>query len=333
MDLSFWILLVLLTVASLATLWLPLWGKGKSTAIAAGSVVMVLLSVGLYLSIGSWQQPEQADHEGMSPEAMVSSLARRLQQSGGTVDEYMMLGRSYVQMKRLGDAAQAYGKAMEVSDGKNPEVMLAFAETKAMMEGLEGEAGALIEQALNLAPTNPRALWYGGIVAREKGDFDTALLRWEKLSAMAPQDVKDAIAPGIEELKRLKRDGPGAPPMASTTPQESGGKGVNVTVTAPESLTQALNPGTVVFVVARSKSGGPPLAVVQKTLKDLPLSVSLTDDNAMMPGNVISNHEEVTLSARLALRGTAIRQSGDLIAETSAKLGSDVELTISDVVP
>lgn len=297
-----------------------------------GSVVVTAVSVGLYLKIGTWEKKDQPQHEGMSPTAMVSSLARRLQQSGGTVDEYMMLGRSYVQMQRIGDAEQAYAKAMELSGGNVPEVMLAYAETKAMIEGLDGEAGALIEQALNLAPSNPRALWYGGIVAREKGDYATALSRWETLSVMAPENVKEAIAPGIEELRRLKSGG-SVPVAAAPEPSSGGGKGVSVTVTAPEALTQALNPGTVLFVVARAKNGGPPLAVVQKTLSDLPLSVQLTDENAMMPGNVISKHEEVTLSARLALRGTAIRQSGDLIAETSARLGSDVELSISQVVP
>lgn len=333
---TFWVLVGLVTLVALTTLWLPLLGKGKVVPVSLGSTFIVVVAVGLYLELGTWKKSdiEQAD---FSPEEMVASLASRLQKNPGTLDEYMMLGRSYIQLKRPADAMQAYAKAMELSDGNNPDVIINYAESRAMVEGMEGAASALFEQALNLDPANPKALWYGGIVAREKGDYGLAFSRWQKFSDMAPDDVKEIMAPRLAELSQLAGLEPVAPPPASpqttdTVAGDGAGK-TRVTVTAPDALTKALDPNTLLFVVAQAKAGGPPLAVVRKTVKELPLSVDLSDDNAMVPGNTISKHDEVRLSARIALRGTAIRQSGDLLAEIEAKVGSEVELVISQVVP
>ena len=50
------------------------------------------------------------------------------------------------------------------------------------------EAGKIIEEVLAAEPLNPKALWYGGLVALELGRADLVRTRWTSLLALKPPD-------------------------------------------------------------------------------------------------------------------------------------------------
>lgn len=56
-----------------------------------------------------------------------------------------------------------------------------------------------------------------------------------------------------------------------------------------------------------------PLAIIRKQVSDLPLSVTLTDAQAMMPNMKLSNFQQVKLLARISKSGSAMPQAGDLM--------------------
>ena len=58
-----------------------------------------------------------------------------------------------------------------------------------------------------------------------------------------------------------------------------------------------------------------PLAVVRKTLGDLPVTVELSDEDAMLPAMKLSSFDKLIVGARVSLTGNAIAQSGDLYSE------------------
>ena len=63
-------------------------------------------------------------------------------------------------------------------------------------------------------------------------------------------------------------------------------------------------PGDSVFIFARAVSGPPaPLAVKRVTVADLPITVELSDADAMMPQLKLSNFPEVQLVARISRAG------------------------------
>ncbi|HBJ29688.1 MAG TPA: hypothetical protein DDZ08_17580 [Cobetia sp.] len=67
------------------------------------------------------------------------------------------------------------------------------------------------------------------------------------------------------------------------------------------------------FIVARDGEGKlPPLAVVRTTADKLPLTLTLSDDNAMAPMARLSMAERVTLVARISASGQPTAQPGDL---------------------
>ena len=79
-----------------------------------------------------------------------------------------------------------------------------------------------------------------------------------------------------------------------------------------------------------------PVAVNRMRVADLPASVVLSDDQAMMPSRLLSKFKEVQVMARISKSGNAIAQSGDLSSDVqSIEVGATVaaDLQINQVVP
>jgi len=79
-----------------------------------------------------------------------------------------------------------------------------------------------------------------------------------------------------------------------------------------------------------------PLAVVRKTVADLPLTLTLDDSMAMAPQLALSQFEEVMLVARVSKSGGVQAASGDLVGEigpVSTQVTEPVRLVINKVVP
>jgi cytochrome c-type biogenesis protein CcmH len=55
-----------------------------------------------------------------------------------------------------------------------------------------------------------------------------------------------------------------------------------------------------------------PLAVIRARAKDLPLTFTLDDRNAMTQGMTLSSQERVVIGARISKSGNATPQPGDL---------------------
>ena len=79
-----------------------------------------------------------------------------------------------------------------------------------------------------------------------------------------------------------------------------------------------------------------PLAIVRKQVKDLPVTVTLDDSQAMMPAMKLSNFEQVAVGARISKTGNATPQSGDLqgiVTPIGTQTAEEIQITISSKVP
>ena len=90
---------------------------------------------------------------------------------------------------------------------------------------------------------------------------------------------------------------------------------VRVAVDVAPELRAKFAPTTTVFVFARAAQGPRmPLAVVRKTLGELPAEIDLDDSLAMMPAAKISVAATIVLGARIAPSGNPIAQADDVEA-------------------
>jgi cytochrome c-type biogenesis protein CcmH len=84
---------------------------------------------------------------------------------------------------------------------------------------------------------------------------------------------------------------------------------------APE-LRGQVSAGDTVFIFARPPEGRMPLAIVRKTVAELPTSVTLDDSMAMNPSLKLSTLPQVVVAARVSKSGSAAAQRGDLEGTT-----------------
>jgi len=293
----------------------------------------------------------------------IAELAASLEENPDDVEGWKFLGRSYRAQERYREAARAFERAYELADD-DPVVMLDLGESILFADStaITGRAGQLFENALQLAPNNARALWYAGLAAANRGERLLAADRWEQiLDTAPPDDVRQILENNIRELRAAAGAGESdaAAPMAATT-EMTPGEAAPGAAAGPEPEPEApapaadVEPGTVplqvslspelasqapadavLFIFARMPGvGGPPIAAVRRRAGDLPLSITLSDANAMMAGRQISTQEQLELVARVAKGGSISESEGDLIGATTYRMdsGETARLVIDQVV-
>ena len=325
----FWIFATALLLAAFVFVFLPLnrlKEKGAQRTMLSIVLIVPLAAISLY-GVFSNYDPVGA-HVGVDPVVdMVTGLESRLARQGGSADEWSMLGRSYVIMGRFQDAVIAYARVNEMTNGEDPAIMIAYAESLAYADrdSLRNLGAELLDKALALQPLDPRGLWWGGVSAMERGDDELATQRWQSLLKLDPPE---ALAKTVREQLSL---------IGVEIPAAAQAQGVNIPVEIEISteLAQRVNPNMVLFLFARTPgTAGPPLAVVRHVAGELPLSVNLGQDNVMLANTVLADHDELQLVARISQSGRPGAQPGDLFGEVLYRTGSGaVDLLIDQVVP
>ncbi|MEM9101771.1 MAG: c-type cytochrome biogenesis protein CcmI [Pseudomonadota bacterium] len=104
---------------------------------------------------------------------------------------------------------------------------------------------------------------------------------------------------------------------AAMLPPISSSPTVTVDVALDAAMQSKVSPTDKVFIFAKAKNGPPmPLAVKTARVKDLPVTVTLTNDDAMTPAMRLSSAENVVITARVSKTGNAMAQPGDVTGDS-----------------
>lgn len=346
---GFILLAALMAAIAIASILWPLLRK-PATAEAAPSwrtaiVVAVLLPLSALLLYQQWSNwnweasPAVADEQGQFRD-MVSKLETRLQTNGEDLTGWMMLGRSYLVLKEYPKATSAYARAYALTRGENVDAALGYAEAQVLSnpENLKGAAGDIFEQVVTREPNNAKALWYGGLTALERGNPAAARDRWKGLLALnPPPEIAARLQEQVTALEQQLGATPGSSAATPGPAPAAGARRIRLQLSLAPALQGRIAPETTLFIAVRDPAQpGPPLAVQRRRAGDLPLSLELSDADAMLPGRDLSHAAgAVTVVARVSRSGTPTPSSGDLYGELSHGFGSDapVQLVIDQVVP
>lgn len=299
-------------------------------ALAVGVIVPVLAGA-MYFAVGEpgGFDPQQAaaaqedDSHALTQEqieGMVAGLAQRMENDPGNVDGWHMLARSYNAMGRYEQASAAYARLVQLVP-HDAALLADYADTLAMAgnRSLQGEPEKVVERALKVDERNVKALALYGTAAFERGDYQTAITRWQRIVALVPpeSDVARSVAASIDEARgKLGKGGA----VAQSAPHKAAAAAVALqgVVDLDPALRAQVSPEDTVFIFARAAQGPRfPLAVVRKQVKDLPARFTLDDSMSMTPEAKLSGVASVVVGARVSRSGNAIPAAGDLEGETA----------------
>ncbi len=340
---AFAALAALFLAAAIGLLAWPLLGLGRKVpatpraraTAAAVAIALPAAAILIYLKASNWDwdaPPPTPSITAPDLQRIVAQLQEKLSRQPEDVEGWKLLGRSATVLGDYPLARDAFGEAHTRSKGRDAEAVVGYAESLVLVDEreIDGHAAELFDQALALAPDNPRALWYGGIAAYRRGDMALARQRWVELQQHdLPPELRQVLAERLAELGQ-----PQGPP-ATQAPEPSAAGAVEISIALDASLAARVPQNAMLFVIARRGEGGPPLAVQRRSVGAWPVTVRLSDADAMLPGMKLAGSGPLRLIARISASGQPVAASGDLYGEVGYDFASahPASINIDRIVP
>lgn len=293
--------------------------------------------------------PDAAGHSTQAAEieAMVGKLQERLKDKPDDAEGWVMLGRTLTAQGKFPEALPAFKKVTELRP-QDAQAFADLADATAMANNrtLEGEPEKLILKALQLDAGNIKALSLAGTIAFNKNDFKAAAALWQKAVDKSDpngdftRQLQGALAEARQRAGLPPQEAAAATPAATPAPAAAPAAALGATVSGRVTLSAAakakVGAGDTVYVTARAaEGGGPPLALVRKTVADLPFDFTLDDSMAMSEAAKLSGSPRVIVTARITKSGMAKAQSGDwqVVSKPVALGATGIALEINEAIP
>jgi cytochrome c-type biogenesis protein CcmH len=300
--------------------------RGKWMAIVV-LLAIPAASVSLYLVYGEYRVVENpqlalaaprqqtAAAPQMSLEEMTAAIKQRLSDNPEDAEGWFMLGRTMMARQQYDQAVTAFQRSNDLLVDE-PGIMFALADALAMQNNgnLLGEPEALVQRGLELAPRFPNGLWLAGMAAEQRQDYKAAHRNWSLLLPLIADNQASS-----REVRGLLATLEERDPQLAKTAAADNAAGIKLVVDISAELKARASPDTAVFIYAKAMQGPPmPLAVRKLQLSDLPVSLTLSDNDAMMPTMKLSSFDQVIVGARVSSSGNPVAQSGDFYTEREA---------------
>ena len=135
---------------------------------------------------------EAVEAAGGDVDNLLMQIEAHVAASPSDARAWAMLARLRMQRDQFAPAAVAYERALEASAkvARDPLIWCEYADALGMAQGgrLAGKPRELIDRALALDATHPRALEMAGSAAYEAGDFRGAARYWQQLLVQLPAE-------------------------------------------------------------------------------------------------------------------------------------------------
>ena len=232
-------------------------------------------------------------------------------------------------------AKQSFDKALSMNPD-NMQALVSYSQVL-LLEGSDENmtrAAGMLSKVLQAQPNNLDAISLLALIAFERKDWIQAKAAFEVLLAsMDESDTRYAmISERISEI-----DGQIAQQSELNSHEQHVVQGIQVTVKIDEQLADKQPNNGILFVFAKAAKGSPmPLAVVKLTDYSFPITVELSDANAMMAGLNLSSASEIIISARISNDDSVMPSTGELEGHSqvlASKEVRQVQLNIDTLIP
>ena len=305
-----------LLVLTIAFVWSGKSGLWRSL-VALGAIS--LLAWLAYLELGAWRELRINDlqlkvmgEQGASPEERIAlrGLLEDMASDEQSDPRYAyLLGHTLLADEDYEAAREAF-LGLRERGVQDLEVDISYVQSDFLArDGVLGEGVRRFARSL-IDSDNPVLLEILVLDALRSNDQQAFMEVWPRYAG-TPRG--SALAQSLGQQLDL----PNASEPAPDTAESLAGPLIHIALSATAELEAP--PDTPVFLLARDANApGPPLAVRRFRFADLPLRVTLSDADAMLETNKISNASEVEVVARLALSGGPIAAEGDIEVSSGA---------------
>ncbi|MCK8102459.1 c-type cytochrome biogenesis protein CcmI [Pseudoalteromonas sp. 2CM36K] len=268
-------------------------------------------------------------------QAFALALRTKLSQSGDDEVAWMLLGRVALMLNEFDMAKQSFDKTLKINPD-NMQALVSYSQVL-LLEGSEENmtrAAGMLSKVLQAQPNNLDAISLLALIAFERKDWLQAKAAFEVLLAsMDESDTRYAmINQRISEI-----DLQIAQQNVVTSGEQLAAQSIQVTVDINSQLADKQPNNGILFVFAKAAKGSPmPLAVVKLTDYSFPITVELSDANAMMAGLNLSSANEIVISARISNDDSVMPSTGELEGHSEVLNRKDVrqvQLNINTLIP
>ncbi len=262
----------------------------------------------------------------------IGAIIERDNQNGWAM---YLLGPNLANIGLFAESSSALERAAALIEQPQDKVSVlgqhAFLEFMLAEQVITDKVQGIIDQAQLIDPNQFLILQVQALDAERRQDHQAAITYWRRIAQQTPAGPEmDEVNARIASAQQALAGG-GEPAAA---PEPTGAQ-VQVQVSLAEGL--ALPEGTRVFVSALEVNGrGQPLAARVLNVEDLPVTLTLSDADAVGPFN-LSSAENIYVVATASSSGTANVQSGDYQVRSDgfarAEAHALVPLVIADRVP
>lgn len=185
----------------------------RGAALTAIGLLLPVGSLGLYLVLGSPTVPDQplSARQSAAPAVagernemaeLTDRLAAQLEKDPSRPDGWLLLGRSYRTIEKYAKAADAFLRALDLTD-RDPNILSEYGELLMLAHAgqVSEPALAAFREARDRDPTEPLARFYLGVARAQQGDALAALQEWIDLIAVSP-----AGAPWLADVQARIRE-------------------------------------------------------------------------------------------------------------------------------
>ena len=190
--------------------------------VAALGITLPVATFLLYQFVGTPEGLSPSDDPVTQLRADLVELAHSLERNPNNPEGWAELGMAYKNIQEFSSAQHALRRSLYIDDS-NTFVAVELAETLMFMgnrSGLPAESRQLLTQVLVDDPDNQKAMWLMGIGAFQAGNFDRAIVWWERLIPLLDPNssVYNSVAGQIAEARVALGQDPGDLPLPRRAP-------------------------------------------------------------------------------------------------------------------
>ncbi|MDG1820144.1 MAG: c-type cytochrome biogenesis protein CcmI [Porticoccaceae bacterium] len=280
-----WMLPILVIIIPLATLWMY-----QSLGASADEKIAQKLAANASTNAG---QQMAWDKE------LITLIAERVKQRPNNVYYWTILAQEAVSRGDMSAAADYFSESLRI-EPRESYLLGQYAQALFFAEGNKFTQPVItaLDNAFAVDSSNQTVLGLKGIQAFESRDYKLAISYWQgALQQLNPASSDwQALQSGIQKAQLLIGDAPAA--------------NLSVALSIDSSIQFAAD--QIVFIAVVAADGSPmPIAARKLSAGQLPTSIQLSDNDALMAGRDLSSAGNVRVVARLSTSGTATPQAGD----------------------